>query len=83
MARNLSWPEGILNEVPAVSQICVLIFLSLTLMVFVANYTPMVGRDYRVNSFVLNRDRRLVLPTPESMWVVSIPPIRTSLKRKS
>lgn len=35
-------------------------------MVLVANSTPIVGRDSRVNSLLLKRDSRLVLPTPES-----------------
>ena len=37
----------------------------------VANSTPIVDLDSRLNSFLVNRDNRLDLPTPES-------PIRTT-----
>ncbi|KAH0453623.1 hypothetical protein IEQ34_017947 [Dendrobium chrysotoxum] len=45
-----------------------------TRMLLVANSTPMVDLDSRLNSFFVNRDRRFDLPTPES-------PINTTLKR--
>ena len=35
-------------------------------MLRVANSTPMVLFDSRLNSFLVKRDRRLDLPTPES-----------------
>jgi hypothetical protein len=40
-------------------------------MDFVANSTPIVDLDSRLNSFLVNRDSKLDLPTPES-------PIRTT-----
>lgn len=42
-----------------------------TSMLLVANSTPIVDFDSKLNSFLVNRDRRLLLPTPES-------PIRTT-----
>ncbi|CAA6665799.1 unnamed protein product [Spirodela intermedia] len=65
-AGYLSWP--------AVSHICALMTLSSTLMLRVANSTPIVDLDSRLNSFRVKRDSRFDLPTPES-------PIRTTLKR--
>ncbi|WVZ64543.1 hypothetical protein U9M48_014043 [Paspalum notatum var. saurae] len=62
----LSWP--------AVSQIWALTTLSSTLMLLVANSTPMVDLDSRLNSLRVKRDSRLDLPTPES-------PMSTTLKR--
>jgi hypothetical protein len=59
---------------PAVSQICAFTILSSTWMLRVANSTPMVDFDSKLNSFFVNRDKRLDLPTPES-------PIRTTLNR--
>ena len=56
---------------PAVSQICALIVLPSTLMLRVANSTPIVLLDSRLNSFRVNLESRLDLPTPES-------PIRTT-----
>ena len=46
----------------------------LTWMDLVANSTPMVDLDSKLNSFLVNRDSRLDLPTPES-------PIRTTVAR--
>jgi len=46
-----------------------------TCMLRVANSTPMVDFDSKLNSFLVNRDRRLLLPTPES-------PMRTTEKYK-
>uniref|UniRef100_A0A0A9F0A2 Uncharacterized protein n=1 Tax=Arundo donax TaxID=35708 RepID=A0A0A9F0A2_ARUDO len=43
-------------------------------MLRVANSTPMVDLDSRLNSLRVKRDSRLVLPTPES-------PMSTTLKR--
>ena len=43
-------------------------------MLFVANSTPIVDFDSRLNSFRVNRDRRFDFPTPES-------PISTTLNR--
>jgi hypothetical protein len=44
-------------------------------MLLVANSTPMVDFDSRLNSFRVKRDNRLLLPTPES-------PIKTTKERK-
>jgi hypothetical protein len=46
-----------------------------TCILRVANSTPMVDFDSKLNSFLVNRDRRLLLPTPES-------PMRTTEKYK-
>lgn len=54
-----------------VSQIWALIVLASTRMLLVANSTPIVDFDSKLNSFRVNRDRRLDFPTPES-------PIRTT-----
>ena len=61
----------ILCFVVPVSQICALITFPSTLMLRVANSTPIVDFDSRLNSFRVKRERRLDLPTPES-------PIRTT-----
>jgi len=37
-----------------------------TCILRVANSTPMVDFDSKLNSFLVNRDRRLLFPTPES-----------------
>ena len=50
--------------------------LCYTWMLLVANSTPMVDFDSKLNSFRVNRDRRLLLPTPES-------PIKTTEIQKS
>jgi hypothetical protein len=63
MARYLSCP--------AVSQICALIVFASTWIDRVANSTPMVDFESRLNSLRVNRLKRLDLPTPES-------PIRTT-----
>ena len=63
---NLSWP--------AVSQIWALTILSSTRILRVANSTPIVDLDSRLNSLRVNLERRLDFPTPES-------PINTTLKR--
>ena len=62
------------REYAPVSQIWALMVLPSTWIERVANSTPMVDLDSRLNSFRVNRDSRLDLPTPES-------PIRTTLKR--
>ena len=49
-----------------VSQICALIVLPSMETERVANSTPIVDFDSRLNSFRVNRDSRLDLPTPES-----------------
>lgn len=59
---------------PAVSQICAFIVFPSTWMLLVANSTPMVLLLSRLNSFRVNRDKRLLFPTPES-------PIRTTEKK--
>lgn len=46
-----------------------------TLILLVANSTPMVDFDSRLNSLRVNLANRLLLPTPES-------PIRTTIKYK-
>ena len=58
MARYLSWP--------AVSQIWALIVLESTWMERVANSTPMVDLESRLNSLRVNLLSRLDFPTPES-----------------
>lgn len=58
MARYRSWP--------AVSQICALIVLASTWIDRVANSTPMVDLESRLNSLRVNRESRLDFPTPES-----------------
>ena len=45
-------------------------------MLLVANSTPMVDFDSRLNSLRVNLERRLLLPTPES-------PIRTTEKKRN
>ena len=45
--------------------------LASTLMLLVANSTPIVDLESRLNSFLVKRDNRLDFPTPES-------PIRTT-----
>ena len=45
-----------------------------TSILLVANSTPIVCLDPSVNSFLANRERRLLLPTPES-------PVRTILNK--
>ena len=52
-------------QVP-VSQIWAFMVLLLTCMLLVANSTPMVDLDSRLNSFLVNRDNKLDFPTPES-----------------
>jgi len=42
-------------------------------MLLVANSTPMVDLDSKLNSFRVNRESRLDFPTPES-------PIKTTVK---
>lgn len=42
-----------------------------TCMLLVANSTPIVDFDSKLNSFLVNLDKRLLFPTPES-------PIRTT-----
>jgi len=66
MARYRSWP--------AVSQICALMVLESTWMDLVANSTPMVDLESRLNSLRVKRLSRLDFPTPES-------PIRTTEAR--
>lgn len=48
------------------SQICALIFLPSVVIDLVANSTPIVDLDSRLNSFRVNRESRFDLPTPES-----------------
>ena len=47
-----------------------------TCILLVANSTPMVDFDSKLNSFLVNRDNRLLLPTPES-------PIKTTATKKN
>lgn len=60
---------------PAVSHIWAFIVFPSTWMLLVANSTPMVLLLSKLNSLRVNRDRRLLLPTPES-------PIRTTRRQK-
>ena len=46
-----------------------------TTILLVANSTPIVDFDSKLNSFLVNLDNKLLLPTPES-------PISTTVKRK-
>lgn len=64
--ENLSWP--------AVSQIWALTILSSQRILRVANSTPMVDFDSRLNSLRVNLDKRFDFPTPES-------PIKTTLNK--
>ncbi len=64
MARYRSWP--------AVSQIWALMVFESTWMERVANSTPMVDLESRLNSLRVNRLSRFDFPTPES-------PIRTTV----
>ena len=64
IALNLSWP--------AVSQIWALIVLESTWILLVANSTPIVDLDSKLNSLRVKRDNKLDLPTPES-------PIKTTV----
>lgn len=61
---------------PAVSQIWAFIVFPSTWMLLVANSTPMVLLLSKLNSLRVNRDRRLLFPTPES-------PISTTTRQKS
>lgn len=54
--------------VPAVSQIWFLMALPSTITVLVSNSTPIVGLESTENLFSLNRDSKLLLPTPLSKW---------------
>lgn len=51
---------------PAVSHIWAFIILPSTWMLLVANSTPIVLLLSKLNSLRVNRERRLLLPTPES-----------------
>ena len=59
---------------PAVSHIWALTVFASTCILFVANSTPIVDLDSKLNSFLVNLDRRFDLPTPES-------PMRTTFKQ--
>lgn len=67
---SINWFKNYLWHSP-VSQIWALIVLLSTTMLRVANSTPIVDFDSRLNSLRVKRDSRLLLPTPES-------PIRTT-----
>ncbi|BAS94895.1 Os05g0516850 [Oryza sativa Japonica Group] len=71
--RHYACTRGYLSW-PAVSQIWALMTLPSTWRLRVANSTPMVDLDSRLNSFLVKRERRLDLPTPES-------PMSTTLNR--
>lgn len=64
----------ILTKYSPVSQIWAFIVLPSTSMLRVANSTPIVDFDSKLNSFRVNRDSKLLLPTPES-------PINTTLNK--
>ena len=61
------------NVVLPVSHIWALIVFPSTWILLVANSTPMVDFDSKLNSFLVNRERRFDLPTPES-------PMRTTVE---
>ncbi|CAA7397520.1 unnamed protein product [Spirodela intermedia] len=67
-------PPHIYLSWPAVSQIWALMTLPSTLRLRVANSTPMVDLDSRLNSFLVNLESRFDFPTPES-------PISTTLNK--
>ena len=46
--------------------------------VLVANSTPIVGLDSKLNSFLVKRDNKFVLPTPESPLIYLIIQIKQS-----
>jgi len=58
--------EGFWSGPSPVSQIWALMVLLSTWMLLVANSTPMVDLDSRLNSFLVKRESRLDFPTPES-----------------
>lgn len=61
---------------PAVSQIWALMVRPFSCTVLVLNSTPMVVRLSWLNSFLVNRDSKLLLPTPDS-------PIRTTATKQN
>lgn len=62
--HTLSWP--------AVSQIWALMVFPSTCILLVANSTPIVDLLSKLNSFLVNLDKRLLLPTPESPMSTTI-----------
>lgn len=50
--------------------------IKLTSILLVANSTPIVDFDSKLNSFLVKRERRLLFPTPES-------PMRTTGTKKT
>jgi hypothetical protein len=73
-SRRSELRERTYRSWPAVSQIWALTTLPSTWRERVANSTPMVDLDSRLNSLRVKRESRLDLPTPES-------PMSTTLKR--
>lgn len=63
------------NVISPVSQIWALIVFPSTCILLVANSTPIVDLDSKLNSFLVNRDSRFDFPTPES-------PIRTTIRNE-
>ena len=55
---------------PAVSQICVLMIILLTMKVLMASSTPMVGLESYLNIFSVYLVSMLVFPTPESPTMI-------------
>ena len=58
-----------------VSQIWALIVFPSTCILLVANSTPIVDLDSKLNSFLVNRDSKFDFPTPES-------PMRTTVRNE-
>ncbi|CAA6672959.1 unnamed protein product [Spirodela intermedia] len=68
------WSLSSFSHRPTLSNVASLMTLSPTRILRVANSTPMVDLDSRLNSLRVKRDKRFDLPTPES-------PISTTLNR--
>lgn len=67
------------NVILPVSQIWALIVFPSTCILLVANSTPIVDLDSKLNSFLVNRDSRFDFPTPESPMRTTIGKCTTTL----
>ena len=63
------------HVISPVSQIWALIVFPSTCILLVANSTPIVDLDSKLNSFLVNRESKFDFPTPES-------PMRTTVKNE-
>lgn len=66
--KHLSYEEkrSKKQQCPSKHKLLFITFTSVTNSDLVANSTPIVLLLSRLNSFLVNRDKRLLLPTPES-----------------